>query len=176
LRNKPNGLDDVAAVAQDLIRSGFTSPEKLGLTGRSYGGLMAAAVAVRSPDLFAAVLDAVPVTDLFPVKNSIGMLSAIKGALGDPDDPQDRTVMLSYSPLQNIRPGVNYPRILTVCSASDDRVGPGPARRYTAKLEAIGQKPLLIEGPTGGHLFPKAATDPEAVTAEAMFFIETLMR
>jgi len=176
LRNKPNGLDDVAAVARDLIGSGFTSPEKLGLTGRSYGGLMAAAVAVRSPDLFAAVLDAVPLTDLFPVKNSVGMLSIIKGALGDPDDPQDRTVMLSYSPLQNIRPGVKYPRILTVCSTSDDRVGPGPARRFTAKLEAIGQKPLLIEGATGGHLFPKASTDPEAVTAEAMFFIETLMR
>jgi prolyl oligopeptidase len=176
LRNKPNGLDDVAAVAQDLIRSGFTSPKKLGLTGRSYGGLMAAAVAVRSPDLFAAVLDAVPLTDLFPAKNSIGQLSTMKGALGDPDDPDDRAVMLSYSPLQNIRQGVHYPRILSVCSTSDDRVGPGPARRFTAKLEAMHQDPLLLEGPTGGHLFPKASTDPEAVTAEAMFFIETLMR
>jgi prolyl oligopeptidase len=100
----------------------------------------------------------------------------MKGALGDPDDPLDRAVMLSYSPLQNIRQGVNYPRILSVCSTSDDRVGPGPARRFTAKLEAMHQEPLLIEGPTGGHLFPKGSTDPEAVTAEAMFFIETLMR
>jgi prolyl oligopeptidase len=169
-------LDDVAAVAEDLVRSGFTTPERLGLTGRSYGGLMAAAVAVRRPDLFAAVLDGVPVTDLFPAKNSVGQLSTLKGALGDPDDPEDRAVMLSYSPLQNIRQGVHYPRILTVCSTSDDRVGPGPARRFTAKLEAMGLNPLLMEGPTGGHLFPKASTDPDAVTAEAMFFIETLMR
>lgn len=176
LRNKPNGLDDVAAVAEDLIRSGFTTSERLGLTGRSYGGLMAAAVAVRRPDLFAAVLDGVPVTDLFPAKNSVGQFSMMKGALGDPDDPEDRAVMLSYSPLQNIRQGVHYPRILTVCSTSDDRVGPGPARRFTAKLEAMGLNPLLMEGPTGGHLFPKASTDPDAVTAEAMFFIETLMR
>jgi prolyl oligopeptidase len=176
LQNKPNGLDDVAAVAQDLIRSGFTSPEKLGLTGRSYGGLIAAAVAVRSPDLFAAVLDGVPLTDLFPAKNSVGQFSVMKAVLGDPDNPEDRAVMLSYSPLQNIRQGVKYPRILSVCSVSDDRVGPGPARRFTAKLEAMGQNPLILEGPTGGHLFPKATTDPEAVTAEAMFFIETLMR
>ena len=84
--------------------------------------------------------------------------------------------MLSYSPLQNIRQDAHYPRILTVCSTSDDRVGPGPARRFTAKLEAMGLSPLLMEGPTGGHLFPKASTDPDAVAAEAMFFIETLMR
>jgi prolyl oligopeptidase len=176
LHNKPNGLDDVAGVAQDLIRSGFTSPEKLGLTGRSYGGLIAAAVAARSPDLFAAVLDGVPLTDLFPAKNSVGQFSVMKAVFGDPDNPEDRAVMLSYSPLQNIRPGVKYPRILSVCSTSDDRVGPGPARRFTAKLEAMGQKPLILEGSTGGHLFPKATTDPDAVTAEAMFFIETLMR
>ena len=176
LRNKPNSLDDVAAVAQDLIKSGFTSPERLGLTGRSYGGLMSAAVAVRNPDLFAAVLDGVPVTDLFPAKNSVGQFSIMKTVFGDPENPEDRAAMLSYSPLQNIRPGVKYPRILSVCSTSDDRVGPGPARRFTAKLEAMGLHPLLLEGPTGGHLFPKATTDPDAVTAEAMFFIETLMR
>jgi prolyl oligopeptidase len=101
-------------------------------------------------------------------------MSKLSSASETPDTL--RRVGRLYSPLQNIRPGVKYPRILTICSTSDDRIGPGQARRFTAKLEAMHQEPLLIEGPTGGHLFPKAATNPEAVTAEAMFFIETLMR
>ena len=178
LRNIPNGLDDVAAVAEDMISSGFTTSSRLGLTGRSYGGLMAAAVAVRRPDLFAAVLPGVPVTDLFPVINHPGVLTALslERQFGNPNDPGDRAVLLSYSPLQNIRPGVKYPRVLTVSSTSDDRVGPGPSRRFTAKLESMGAHPLLIENPTGGHLFPKASTDPQAVTAEVMFFIQSLMR
>jgi prolyl oligopeptidase len=176
-RNKPKSWEDIAAVAEDLIKSGFTSSDRLGLTGRSYGGLMAAAVVVRYPDLFGAVLPGVPVADVFPIKGrSLGMLSHLGDTLGHPDDPIDRAVMLSYSPLQNIRYGVKYPQILTVCSTSDDRVGPGPARRFTAKLEAVGAKPLLIEGPTGAHLFPKSSTDPDAVTAEVMFFIDALMQ
>ena len=178
MRNVPKGLDDVAAVAEDMISSGFTSSRRLGLTGRSYGGLVASAVAVRHPDLFAAVLPGVPVTDLFPLKNRVGVLSAVslERQFGNPDDPGDRTVLQSYSPLQNVIPGVKYPRVLTVSSTSDDRVGPGPARRLTAKLESVGAHPLLIEGPTGAHLFPKASTDPQAVAAEAMFFIKALMR
>ena len=50
------------------------------------------------------------------------------------------------------------------------------ARCERVRDRGMHQKPLLLEGPTGGHLFPKASTDPDAVTAEAMFFIETLMR
>ncbi|WP_447763553.1 prolyl oligopeptidase family serine peptidase [Sphingopyxis panaciterrae] len=175
-RNKPKGLDDVAAVAEDMIGAGFTTPAKLGLTGRSFGGLMASAVAMRHPGLFAAVLPGVPDTDLFPISGDPGLGMNMESEYGDLRDPEDRAVILSYSPMQNIRAGVKYPRILTVASTSDDRVSPGAARRFTAKLEMVGAKPLLIEGPTGGHIFPKAATNPEAVTAEVLFFIDALMR
>jgi prolyl oligopeptidase len=175
-RNKINGAYDVAAVADDLIKSGFTTPAKLGFTGRSYGGLMAAAVAMKFPELFGAVLIGVPVVDTYPVKGGTPQLSAVDSDLGDPHDPGDLAAMLQFMPFQNVRAGVKYPAILTVASTSDDRVGPGPARRLTAKLEAVGATPLLIEGATGGHLFPKASVNPEAVAAEVMFFIDNLMR
>jgi prolyl oligopeptidase len=175
-RKKINAIDDVAAVAQDLIGSGFTTPAKLGFTGRSYGGLLAAAVAMRHPTLFAAVLPGVPVVDAYPVKGGTPQLAAIDNNNGNPGDPDDLKAMLNYMPFENVRPGVTYPHILTVSSTSDDRVGPGPARRFTAKLEEVGAAPLLIEGPTGGHLFPKASANPEAVTAEIIFFIQNLMR
>lgn len=175
-QKKVNGAFDVAAVAHDLIQSGFTTSAHLGLTGRSYGGLMAAAVAMKFPDLFAAVLVGVPVVDTYPVKGGTGQLAAVDSHLGDPNIPADLKAMLAFMPFQNVRTGVQYPAILTVASSSDDRVGPGPARRFTAKLEAVGAKPLLIESPTGGHLFPKAFVNPEAVTAEVMFFVERLMQ
>lgn len=174
-RNKARTLDDVAAVGQDLIKSGFTTSARLGLTGRSYGGLMAAGVAVRWPSLFAAVLPGVPVTDPLRVKGRVPFLEVLAADLGDPDDPEDRKVLLSYFPFQNVRYGVTYPRILLVASTSDDRVGPGPSRRLAAKLETVGADPLLIQGSTGGHIFPRSSTDPEVVTAEVMFFVKTLM-
>ena len=57
---------------------------------------------------------------------------------GDPDNPADWTFMSKYSPYQNIRKGVKYPPIFLYLSTKDDRVHPGHARKFAARLQENG--------------------------------------
>jgi prolyl oligopeptidase len=63
-QNRHKAYEDFAAVAEDLIRSGITRREKLAIRGGSNGGLLVGNLMVRRPDLFAAVICAVPLLDM----------------------------------------------------------------------------------------------------------------
>ncbi|MDB5368348.1 MAG: hypothetical protein JWM77_4275 [Rhodospirillales bacterium] len=174
--NKQNSFDDFAAVAEDLIASGFTAPNRLGAFGRSGGGLLTAAMVTQHPDLFGAIFVGVPVTDVGALSTSgSGIIKGQKTEFGDWDDPKILPTILSWSPYQNIRTGLPYPRILVMTSTEDNQVGPGQARKFVAKLEEVGAKPLLIEEAQGGHSVPDSIKQPELVAAEMMFFIDALM-
>ena len=173
---KQHAFDDFIAVAEDLVRSGFTRPDKLGAYGRSAGGLLTAVMATQRPDLFKAILVGVPVTDLADMGNGSGIVRGQKAEFGDWDDPAQLPSILAWSPYQNIRPGVAYPRLLVITSTEDNQVGPGQARRFAARLEEVGAHPLLIEEPTGGHGVPDQLKQPDLVAAEVTFFINTLMK
>jgi prolyl oligopeptidase len=84
--------------------------------------------------------------------------------------------ILAYSPYQNLRAGVRYPPVLIMTSTEDNQVGPGQARKFAARLEALGASPLLIEEAQGGHGVPDQIRQPELVAAETVFFIEALMK
>jgi prolyl oligopeptidase len=65
--------------------------------------------------------------------------------------PAEWAYISRYSPYQNIRPGVKYPRVLFTTSTRDDRVHPGHARKMAAKLEAQKADVLYYENIEGGH-------------------------
>jgi prolyl oligopeptidase len=174
--NKQHSFDDFIAVAEDLVRSGFTRPDKLGAFGRSAGGLLTAVMATQRSDLFKAILVGVPVTDLARMGSGSGIVRGQKAEFGDWHDPGQLASILAWSPYQNIRPGVRYPRILVITSTQDNQVGPGQARKFAARLEEVGARPLLIEEPTGGHGVPDQLRQPELVAAEVTFFIDSLMK
>jgi prolyl oligopeptidase len=174
--NKQHSFDDFIAVAEDLVSSGFTRPDKLGAYGRSAGGLLTAVMTTQRPDLFKAILVGVPVTDLADMGSGSGIVRGQKAEFGDWDDPAQLPSILAWSPYQNIRPGVSYPRVLVITSTEDNQVGPGQARRFAARLEDAGAHPLLIEEPTGGHGVPDQLRQPDLVAAEMTFFIDTLMK
>lgn len=173
--NKQHTFDDFIAVAEDLIHSGFTTPDRLGAFGRSAGGTLTAVMATQRPDLFRAVLIGVPVTDFIHLGNSSGIVQGQKAEFGDWDDPAQLPSVLAWSPYQNIRTGAHYPRTLIITSTEDNQVGPGQARRFAARLQEVGAHPLLIEEPTGGHGVPDQIKQPELVAAEITFFIDSLM-
>jgi prolyl oligopeptidase len=176
-RNKQKSYDDFIAVAEDLISSGFTAPHKIGSYGRSNGGLLSAVAATERPDLFGASLIGTPIVDIFRLgKGDSGISGGMKAEYGDWDDPVQIPAILSYSPYQNIRSGVTYPRMLLITSTEDNQVGPGHARRFAARLEEVGADPLLIEGPTGGHGFPNQFSQPEEAAMQIVFFIDALMK
>jgi prolyl oligopeptidase len=174
--NKQHTFDDFAAVAEDLLRRGITRSDQLGAFGRSAGGLLTAVMATQRPDLFKALLVAVPVTDLTHLGAGSGIVQGQKAEFGDWDDPGQLPAILAWSPYQNIRAGVSYPQILVITSTQDNQVGPGQARKFAARLEEAGAHPLLIEEPTGGHAVPDQLKQPELVAAEMTFFIDSLMK
>ncbi|MBB6427903.1 prolyl oligopeptidase family serine peptidase [Sphingopyxis sp. JAI128] len=175
--NRQLSYDDFAAVAEDMVKSGLTAPRKIGSFGRSFGGLLSANMVTQQPELFGASIVGVPVTDLFRGVDDGSIIDA--GGVsetGDPKDPKQASIMLGYSPYQNIRTGVNYPHVLTVVSTEDGQVGPGYGRRFAAKLQSVGADSLLLEGPTGGHGFPNEFANPKEHAAQVTFFIESLMK
>jgi prolyl oligopeptidase len=68
-----------------------------------------------------------------------------------------------------LKPGVHYPEALIWTTSKDDRVGPQHARKFAAKLEAMGVPYLYYEDLEGGHgsgatLLEKAEMDAREYT------------
>lgn len=143
-------FEDFIAVAEDLIGRGLTSASHLGIQGGSNGGLLVSTVAVQRPDLFQAVLCEVPLIDMLRYHLLLAGSSWV-GEYGTPEDPAMAQYLRTYSPYQNLKAGVKYPEIFVTTSTKDDRVHPGHARKFVAKLKELGQPVLYYENVNGGH-------------------------
>ncbi len=150
---KQNVFDDCIAAAEYLIARGFTSPRRLALHGASNGGLLAAAVINQRPDLFRVAFPEVGVLDMLRYqKFTIGWAWA--GEYGSSEKPGQFTYLYAYSPLHNIRPGIDYPAVLVETADHDDRVFPAHSFKYIATLQGIykGKNPILLKVETQvGH-------------------------
>lgn len=148
--NRHKAYEDFEAVAEDLIRRGVTSPARLGVHGRSNGGLLTGAMLTRRPDLFGAVLIGVPLLDMRRYNKLLAGASWM-AEYGDPDKPEEWEFIKTYSPYHNIQPDAKYPVPLIFTSTKDDRVHPGHARKMTARLEELGFEVIYYENLEGGH-------------------------
>ncbi len=144
-RNKQNVFDDFIAAGEFLKSEGITSADGLAIHGESNGGLLVAAVVNQRPDLFAAALPGVAVTDMLRFDRFTGGKLWTQ-EFGDPTVEADFQTLRSYSPLHNVTEGVEYPPILVTTADTDDRVVPGHSFKYAATLQAadIGEKPHLL--------------------------------
>lgn len=151
--NKQNVFDDFIAAAEWLIAHRYTNPSKLGIQGGSNGGLLVGAVMNQRPDLFRVALPAVGVMDMLRFhKFTIGW-NWIPD-YGSSQDSAEFKALYAYSPLHNIREGVNYPATLVTTADHDDRVVPAHSFKYIATLQASyhGPNPVLIRIETkSGH-------------------------
>lgn len=148
--NRQRAYDDFLAVAEDLIHTKVTSPPRLGIMGGSNGGLLVGAAFTQRPDLFGAVVCSVPLLDMVRYTKLLAGASWI-GEYGDPEDPAMLQHIRKYSPYQNVKPNVKYPRIFFETSTKDDRVHPGHARKMVAKMLAQGHQVYYFENTEGGH-------------------------
>jgi prolyl oligopeptidase len=147
---RQHAYDDFEAVAADLVRRGLTTPKQLGIMGGSNGGLLVSTVMVQRPDLFGAVVCQVPLIDMIAYTH-IGAGASWVAEYGDPAVPAERDYILTYSPYQNVKAGVDYPPVFFVTATSDDRVTPVHARKMAAKMEALSAEVLFYENTEGGH-------------------------
>ena len=149
--NKQRSYDDFAAVAEDLIARKITNPKHLGIYGGSNGGLLVGAVMVQRPELFGAVVCSVPLLDMRRYHRLLAGNSWM-AEYGDPDVAEEWAWISPYSPYQNVKAGVQYPKVLFTTSTRDDRVHPAHARKMVARMLEQGHKDVLYyENMEGGH-------------------------
>ena len=148
--NRQRAYDDYFAIAEQLIESGITAPDKLGALGRSNGGLLLGVALTQRPDLFAALDIGVPLLDMRRYNQLLAGASWM-GEYGNPDVPEDWEFIEKYSPYHNLEDGKEYPKVLFYTSTLDDRVHPGHARKMAAKMEDMDQEFFYYENIEGGH-------------------------
>lgn len=148
--NRQLAFDDFAAVAADLHRRGISSPRRTGIYGRSNGGVLTSVSIVQHPELFHAAVIESPLIDMLRYHELPAGASWI-GEYGDPRMPEEAAWIARYSAYQNLRPGADYPRVYITTNTRDDRVHPGHARKFAARLTDMGYDHLYYEETSGGH-------------------------
>ncbi|CAE8640991.1 unnamed protein product, partial [Polarella glacialis] len=149
--NRQKAYDDFVAVAEDLVASGVTSPGRLGIRGGSNGGLLMGNMLVQRPDLFGAVVCAVPLLDMKRYSHLLAGASWM-AEYGNPDT-EDWQFLQKYSPYHNLDPNASYPPLLMTTSTKDDRVHPYHARCFVKRLQEMGKgdNVFYFENIEGGH-------------------------
>ncbi len=142
--------DDFIGVAEDLIARKITSPRRLGIQGGSNGGLLMGVMMNQRPDLFTAVVCQVPLLDMLRYHKLLAGASWVD-EYGNPDVAAERPWLEQMTPYQNLKKVSPFPEAFFMTSTKDDRVHPGHARKYAAKMESLGMPFLYYENIDGGH-------------------------
>jgi prolyl oligopeptidase len=145
LASKQNTFDDFRAVAEDLIRTKVTCPERLAVHGRSNGGLLVAAAITQFPELLRAAVCGVPLTDMLRYERFL-IAKLWVPEYGSVADPAQFEFLRAYSPYHQVRQGCAYPAVLLTTAESDTRVAPLHARKFAAALAwaTSSGRPILL--------------------------------
>ncbi|OXA83269.1 prolyl oligopeptidase family serine peptidase [Flavobacterium hibernum] len=169
---KQNVFDDFIAAGEYLIAQKYTSSDFLAIRGGSNGGLLVGATMTQRPDLMKVALPAVGVMDMLRYHT----FTAGAGWAYDYGTAQDSKEMFEYlkgySPVHNVKKGVQYPATMVTTGDHDDRVVPAHSFKFAAELQdkQTGPNPVLIRiDVKAGHGAGKsvAATIQENVDIQA---------
>ncbi|MEX1287161.1 MAG: prolyl oligopeptidase family serine peptidase [Acidimicrobiia bacterium] len=172
---KQQVFDDFIACGEALVADGTTTPDRLGIRGGSNGGLLVTAVMLQRPELFGAVVAQVPVTDMLRYQRfTAGRYWTVE--YGDAADPEAFAWLIAYSPLHNVRSGVEYPPTLVLTAETDDRVVPMHSLKFAATLQhaagGTSERPLLVRVETrAGHGLGKPTSKLIDEAADAYGFL-----
>jgi prolyl oligopeptidase len=151
--NKVKTISDFVDCAKWLEAKGYTSPAKLGARGGSAGGITMGGAITTAPQLFAAVLDEVPLSDQLRIENTPN---------GPPNVPEFGSVkteqgfknLYATSAVHHLVKGTNYPAVMLTTGINDPRVDPWQAAKMAAALQyaTASSKPVLLRVDyEGGH-------------------------
>ncbi|MCH9691153.1 MAG: prolyl oligopeptidase family serine peptidase [Gammaproteobacteria bacterium] len=132
---KQNVFDDFIAAAEWLTANKITSPQKLAISGRSNGGLLAGATLAQRPDLFAAALPGVGVLDMLRYHTASANARQWSSDYGLSENRDEFAALYAYSPVHNTQKGRCYPATLITTADRDDRVVPWHSYKFAATLQ-----------------------------------------
>jgi prolyl oligopeptidase len=174
LATKQHTIDDFIACGRWLVAHHYTSPQHLGGEGTSAGGITIGGAITRAPELFAAALDVVGVSDALRSEFSPN---------GPPNIPEfgTQTTAAGFHDLYpidaylHVRDGVAYPGVMLITGINDPRVPPWEVGKFAARLAAAtssGRPVLLRVDYDAGHGFLAASrAQSDALLADEYSFL-----
>ncbi len=177
---KQNVFDDFIAAAEYLIAERWTSRDHLAISGGSNGGLLVGAAVTQRPDLFKAVICAVPLLDMLRY-HLFGSGKTWVPEYGSAEDDAQFKALYQYSPYRvAVDAGARaYPAVLFDSADHDDRVDPLHARKLAAVLQAAqtSDAPILLRiERNAGHGGADLVKQQVERSADQMAWLETLLR
>ena len=147
---RQTAFDDFAAVAADLAARGITSAPHLAVYGRSNGGVLTSVTLTQHPELIGGAVIESPLVDMLRY-HALPPGASWIGEYGDPRIPEEAAFIATYSAYQALEAGKAYPEVYITTNTHDDRVHPGHARKFAARLQSLGYPALYHETTDGGH-------------------------
>jgi oligopeptidase B len=152
---KRNTFTDFTDVAENLVKTKYTSSDRLVIQGGSAGGLLMGAVVNMRPQLFKAVVAQVPFVDVINtmLDASLPLTTSEYLEWGNPNIKKEYDYIKTYSPYDNIAAKA-YPAMLVKVSLNDSQVPYWEGTKFVAKLREMktDANPLLLKVNMGaGH-------------------------
>lgn len=143
---KQNVFDDFIAAAEYLIAQKYTSSSFLAIRGGSNGGLLVGATMTQRPDLMKVALPAVGVMDMLRYHTFTSGAGWAFDYGTSADSKEMFEYIKGYSPVANVKSGVQYPATMVTTGDHDDRVVPAHSFKFAAELQEkqTGTNPVLI--------------------------------
>jgi len=173
LEHKQQTFDDLYGAANGLVEAGWTSPARLGIWGRSNGGLLVGAAITQRPELWKAAVCGYPLLDMVRYDKFLVAKFWVP-EYGSADDADQFRTLLAYSPYHHVAPGKKYPATLFVTGDADTRVAPLHARKMAAAMQAATGSglPVLLHYDTEmGHVGGLPADKEVAHLADELAFL-----
>jgi prolyl oligopeptidase len=173
LANKQKVFDDFISAAEWLIKNRYTNSSKLAIRGGSNGGLLVGAAMTQRPDLFQAVVCAVPLLDMIRYQNFLVAQFWVP-EYGSSENADQFKYIYAYSPYQHVKKGTKYPAVFFTTGDGDTRVAPLHARKMTALMQAStgSERPILLHYDTkAGHSSGLPVTKQIDDTTEELCFL-----
>lgn len=139
-----------------LISQKIANPSKIAIYGASYGGYATLAGITGTPDLYAAAIDYVGVSNLFTFMKTIPpywkpYLEMMYEMVGNPEDARDSLMMRKYSPVFQVDK-IKTP-LLIAQGAKDPRVNKNESDQIVEALKKRGIDVEYIVKENEGHGF-----------------------
>jgi len=171
--HKERTITDFIDCAEHLIRSGYTRPSRLAGEGASAGGIPTGGALVRRPDLWAAMVMQVPLTNATRVEFSEnGPINTPEfGSVVTEDGLRDLLIIDSYL---RVTPGTAYPAVLLTAGLNDPRVAVWLPAKMAARLQAAttSTAPVLLRVDAhAGHGVGSTRDQRNALTADIFAFL-----
>ncbi len=165
---RANGVKDIKACVDYVVRERIADPKRIGIMGGSYGGYMVMAGLTEYPDLFAAGANLYGVVNFetFFAHTEPWMAAISKVEYGNPETELE--MLRALSPINK----VDRVRAATIVlhGANDTNVPVVEAEQVVAKLKKRGVPVDYILFPDEGHGFQKTSNKIRANVAIVQWF------